>query len=155
MTRTHVVEVSRTIDAPVERAWSVITDHDLYGRLAPNLRGVQAMTPNGPGLERRCVDSLGRGWNESCTLWDEGRRFAVEVDTSDYPYPLEIMRGMWWVEPVDAHHSRAGMRFEFAARPGLWGRFFVAIMRVAFRPVVGRILRGWQREASRQKQGTR
>ena len=99
----------------------------------------------GAGTQRRCYDTLGRGWNETCTLWDEGRQFAVDVDTSDYPYPLRTMRGRWAVEP-DGDRSTVSMDFEFVPRSGVLGGVFVATMLLAFKPVVRRILRGWERE---------
>jgi hypothetical protein len=142
------IDISRVIDASAQRAWKTITDHELYGRVAPNLARVEALTADGPGLERRCYDSFGRGWSETCTLWDEGHQFAVEVDTSDYPYPLAMMRGTWWAEPVDERRTRVGMRFQFQPRPGLRGRLFAVVMQVAFRPVIRRIIRGWEREVA-------
>jgi hypothetical protein len=65
-------------------------------------------------------------WQETCTLWDDGRRFAVDVDTSDYPYPLRLMRGLWQVDP-DPSGSQVTMRFAYQATPsvrgGLFGRY--------------------------------
>ena len=52
----------------------------------------------GEPLRRRCTNTTGQDWQETCTVWDEGRRFAVDVDTSDYPYPLRLMRGLWQVD---------------------------------------------------------
>jgi len=139
----EAIAISTDVDAPAERAWAVVTDHELYGRLAPNLGRVEVTTTNGPDLARRCTNRRGRGWRESCTLWDDGRRFAVAVDTSDYPYPLQVMKGSWSVDPIAAARSRLGMTFLFQPRPGLRGRLFVWVMHAAFPVVLPRILRGW------------
>lgn len=139
----EAMAISTEVDALAERAWVVVTDHELYGRLAPNLGRVELTTTNGPDLARRCTDRKGRGWNESCTLWDDGRRFAVAVDTSDYPYPLQVVRGSWWVDPISGARCRLGMTFLFQPRPGLRGRLFVWAMHAAFPLTVRRILRGW------------
>jgi len=139
------IHVEQRLDAPASAVWPLLTDHDLYGRLAPNLSRVEVLGGEGVGMQRRCYDTLGRGWNETCTLWDEGREFAVDVDTSDYPYPLHTMRGRWAVEP-DGDRSTVSMDFELIPRPGLLGGVFVATMLVVFKPVVRRILRGWERE---------
>lgn len=139
------VHVERRLAAPASDVWPLLTDHDLYGRLAPNLSRVEVLGGEGAGMQRRCYDTLGRGWNETCTLWDEGRQFAVDVDTSDYPYPLHTMRGRWEVEP-DGDRSMVSMDFELVPRPGVLGGVFVATMLVVFKPVVRRILRGWERE---------
>ena len=138
------VDVRRRVAAPASTVWPVITDHALYGRLAPNLSRVEVAAGEGLGMTRRCYDAVGRGWTETCTLWDEGREYGVEVDTSDYPYPLEVMRGRWSVEP-DGEGSIITMHFEFAPRPGPVGATFAAAMRLLFRPVVARIMRGWDR----------
>lgn len=87
------VRVQHHVDAPVSAVWPLLTDHDLYGRLAPNLSRVEVVHGDGDGMQRRCYNTGGRGWNETCTLWDDGHEFAVEVDTADYPYPLAAMRG--------------------------------------------------------------
>jgi hypothetical protein len=139
----EAITIAAEVDASAERAWAVVTDHELYGRLAPNLGRVDLTTTNGPELARRCTDNRGRGWSESCTLWDEGRRFAVAVDTSDYPYPLRTMRGSWSVDRLGPARSRLGMTFLFQPRPGLRGRIFVWAMHAAFPVVLRRILRGW------------
>jgi hypothetical protein len=40
---------------------------------------------------RRCYDGRGRGWDEVCTLWEEGRRYQMRVRTETYPFPLRQM----------------------------------------------------------------
>lgn len=137
------VDVSRHVNAPASSVWPLLTDHALYGRLAPNLSSVEILEGEGVGMRRRCHDTLGRGWNETCTVWEEGRRFAVAVDTSDYPYPLATMQGRWAVEP-GAEGSVITMRFEFTPRPGPAGGLFAIVMLAAFRPVLHRIMRGWE-----------
>jgi hypothetical protein len=52
------------------------------------------------------------GWNETCVLWQENRRYSYRVDTSDYPYPLRYMQGTWEVEPV-AGGTLITMRFDY------------------------------------------
>lgn len=98
-------------------------------------------------MRRRCHDTRGRGWNETCTLWEEGHAFAVEVDTSDYPYPLIAMRGRWAVEPR-GDRSAVSMTFEFTPKPGLAGGSFAVVMLVTLRPVLRRIVRGWEHKVA-------
>lgn len=140
----EAITASIDVAAPPHRAWAVVTDHELYGRLAPNLGRVEPTTPNGPDLARRCTNRRGQSWSESCTLWDDGHRFAVAVDTSDYPYPLQTVRGSWSVDRLAAGGSRLAMTFLFQPRPGLRGRLFAWAMHAAFPLVVRRILRGWR-----------
>ncbi len=139
----EVVEESRVFSAAPELVWPLLTDHDLYGRLAPSLSRVEVISEPGQALRRRCTNNSGKGWEESCTLWDEGRRFAVEVDTSDYPYPLRMMRGLWQVEPHPTG-SLATMRFAYKANQTVTGGLFAVAFRTLFPAVLARIFHGWQ-----------
>lgn len=142
----EVAHIERTIEASVRDAWLVVTDHELYGRLASNLSRVHAHTGNGPGLQRSCANRGGRQWNESCTLWRDDDRFEVEVDTSDYPYPLAEVRGAWSVRAVDPNRTTVAIDFRFQPQATLRGRAFAAVMSAGIPLVVRRILTGWERE---------
>ncbi len=140
---TEVCHIEATIDTSPAAAWSVLTDHELYGRLAPNLSAVSATGPNGPDLTRTCANRRGEEWHETCTVWHEGRQYDVAVDTSNYPYPFTEMRGSWWTS--DAVPTRVGMDFRYRPRPGLRGRVFATAMQAGFPLVLRRITRGWRR----------
>lgn len=146
----EVVHAERVVPGDLGTAWQVITDHGLYGRLAPNLSHVQATAANGPDLQRRCASRSGREWHETCTLWDEGHRYEITVDTTNYPYPLAVMRGGWAVEAAEPGHVRLVMDFYYQPNRGLAGRSFAATMQLAFPPVLRRIFNGWQAEISRR-----
>ena len=141
-----IIEASRHIPVPPHRIWPLLTDHQLYGRLAPNLSKVEVISQPGETLRRRCTSTNGQHWQETCTLWDEGRRFAVEVDTSAYPYPITVMRGLWQVDP-HPQGSTITMRFALQATPTIRGGLFVLFMRLMFGPALARIFNGWEREA--------
>jgi hypothetical protein len=104
-------------------------------------------------LRRRCTSTGGAAWEETCTLWDDGRRFAVEVDTTDYPYPLAVMRGLW---QVDRHSggSLVTMRFAYQAEPSIAGGLFAMAFRLLYRPVLARIFTGWQANLDHRVFGT-
>ena len=148
----QVIEITRTLDASAETLWASVIDHETYGRIAPNLSKVEATGPNGPDLTRRCWDTRGRHWDESCVAWDEGHSFAVEVDTAaeDYPYPLRTLAGSWTVEPVDTTHASVTVRFELRPKPGPAGAAFTLAMTAAARPLVRRITNAWQDVANRR-----
>jgi hypothetical protein len=139
----EVVEAVRSLAAPPDRVWPLLTNHDLYGRLAPNLRSVHVISDPGQPLRRRCTSSAGAAWEETCTLWDVGYRFAVDVDTATYPNPLVLMRGLWQVDPHGAG-SRVTMRFTYQARPSTWGGLFAIALGPLFGPALRRIFDGWQ-----------
>jgi Polyketide cyclase / dehydrase and lipid transport len=138
----EVMEAHRRFAAAPDVAWPLLTDHNLYGRLAPNLRSVQVISDPGQPLRRQCTNTAGPTWQESCTLWDDGHRFAVEVDTTAYPYPLLMLRGLWQVDP-DPDGSRVTMRFAFRAQSSVQGGLFAIALRILFKPVLKRILDGW------------
>lgn len=95
--------MDRTVDAPAAVVWDVITDHDLYAEAAPNLSSVEVVDGDGEGMIRRCVDTGGNEWLESCTRWEDGQVFAVavDVDNSDFHRPLfDRFEGEWRLEEV-------------------------------------------------------
>lgn len=144
----EVVHIERRIASDVDTAWQVVTDHELYGRLAPNLSSVHATNEGGPELARTCTNRRGEQWHETCTLWDDRHRYEVTVDTANYPYPLAVMRGAWYVEPDQPGHVRVGMDFVFQPQRGARGRTFAVAMQAAFPFILRRIIRGWRHETS-------
>ena len=145
---TEVCHVEAAIDATPAIAWSVITDHELYGRLAPNLSRVSPTASDGPGLTRTCANRGGDEWSETGTVWDEGHQYDIAVDTSSYPYPLAEMRGSWSAGATSP--TVVSMDFRYRPHPGIRGRLFAAAMQGACPLVLGRIIRGWRRAASEQ-----
>ncbi len=144
----EILEFTRPSASSMAELWPVMTDHGLYGKLALNLKAVESITPDGPGFERVCTDSRGRTWSETCTLWEVGRRFDIDVDISDYPYPLQTVQGSWRVDPGQQSQSEIGMRFAIQPNPGLYGRLFVPSMHLTFTPILKHIASGWQKAAS-------
>ena len=142
----EVAHVERTVRGGWEVAWAVVTDHELYGRLAPNLSGVHVLSGTGAGMVRVCSNNGGEEWSETCTVWDEGERFEVNVRTERCPYPLAVMRGSWWVHPETPGTSLVGMDFWYQPLTGLKGRVFAAVIQAGFPLVLGRIVRGWEHE---------
>lgn len=142
----EIIEIARTIPAAPPIVWQLITDHDLYGRLAPNLHTVEVISAPGEPLQRRCTAASGDSWEETCSLWDDGRRYAVDIDTTSYPYPLASMHGLWQVDPAPAG-SRVTMRFAYRAQPSIRGGLYVLAARPVFPLALRRILTGWRRLA--------
>ena len=141
----------RHVDAPAEVVWPVVADHVGYADAAPNLSKVEVLEGRGLGMRRRCHDARGRGWSETCTLWEEGSRYRFEVDTAapDYPYPLDSLSGTWAVEPAGGG-SVVSMRFDFEPRYGLLGRALAFAIRPEIRYTVRRLFDNWEREIARR-----
>ncbi|NNE96363.1 MAG: hypothetical protein HKN24_10075 [Acidimicrobiales bacterium] len=146
----EVVHYQRRLPVEPGQLWPVMTDHELYAELALNLSSAEGLTPNGPGLRRTCSDGAGRSWSETCTLWDEGRRYDIEVETDadGYPYPLLTLEGSWAVDSADHGGSTVAMRFALQPTPGLKGRMSIPLMHALFGPILARIARGWGRAAA-------
>lgn len=122
--------MDRTVDAPVAVVWDVITDHDLYAEAAPNLSTVEIVEGDGEGMVRRCVDTDGNEWLESCTHWEAGRGFGVTVDVDDSDFHRTLFtsfEGEWRLSQ-DVDGVRITIAFDFEPRYGPFGvlvsRFF-------------------------------
>ena len=137
---------SREVAAPPEQVWPVISDHEGYADVADNLSRVEVVTGEGLGMARRCYDTKGRGWNETCVLWDEGHAYSFEVDTSDYPFPLREVRGTWGVEPAGSGSgSTITMSFDIVAKYGAPGRLLMGLaLRLMFGALCERLLDKWE-----------
>jgi len=146
--RSRLETVRRNVDlaAPAAIAWEVVSDHELYGRLAPNLSAVHVLSDSDHG-QRRCVARSGESWTESCDVFPDDRRYEVNVDTSDYPYPLVSMAAVFRVDEIDEQHCRASAVFRYERRPTVRGALLAAGMPTAFAVIMRRITNGWAIEA--------
>jgi len=138
-------QISRDVAAAPDVVWPVVSDVAGYGDVAPNISRVEILQGTRENLERRCYDLKGRGWNERCTFWDEGRAFAMEVDTQapDYPYPFKSLRGTWRIIPVGTG-SRIEMQFDFRVKYGPLGWILAGLMRPALNRICGQLMDNWE-----------
>lgn len=138
---------SRTVSGPVGVAWEVVSDMAAFGDAAPGLSKAEVVEGHGEGMRRRCYDSRGRGWEEVCTVWEEGRRYAMRVKTETYPFPLRQMfrsfNGAWEVEP-GAAGTLVTMRYE--AEFSRLGSALRPLIRRMFARQCEAMLDNWQRE---------
>ncbi len=124
-------QTTRHVSAPRSDTWAVLSDLNGWGDHAPNLSKTEVVAGSQAGAIRRCYNNAGKGWNETCTLWQPGRRYVMEVDTSDYPYPLSVMRGTFDVDDA-ADGSIIRLRFDYKVKGGPAGRVLGLLMRPAF-----------------------
>lgn len=140
--------IDRTVDAPAAVVWDVVTDHDLYAAVAPNLRTVEVLEGEGAGLVRRCVDTNGNEWTESCTRWEDGRAFAVAVDVEHSDFHRRLFsrfEGEWRVTPRP-EGVRITIQFGFEPRYGPVGVLITKFFAYRGPPMVETILDGWEAE---------
>lgn len=140
-------EIDRYIGAARAHTWEVLSDLDGWGAHAPNLSKTEVIDGAGEGAVRRCYNNAGKGWSETCTLWQPGRRYVMEVDTSDYPYPMRVMRGTFSVAD-EGRGSRVKLRFDYQFKYGPLGALAGVLARPAFGRVCRRLLASIEAEAT-------
>lgn len=121
---TLTFERSLIIAAPVADVWAIVADLDGYARHTASLAETTVVSGAGEEARRRCVDTAGNAWEETCTVWSPEQSYTIEVDVSTYPAKYRALfrsfAGTWSVEPVD-EGTRVTIRFEAELRrlPGL------------------------------------
>lgn len=142
--------IERLVEAPKEMVWRMVSDVVEYAEIAPNLSKAVIEEGNGLGMRRRCWDTRGGTWAEQCVLWQEGHQYAMEVDTSDYPYPLTKMRGTWAVEE-QSQGTLIKMQFDYEWKYGRLGALLFYPLQRGFGPICEKLLDNWE-EKIRQAQ---
>lgn len=76
-------------------------------------------------MVRVCRDDQGGEWAETCTLWDDGHRYRMDVDVDSYPAYYRMLLAAfsqtWTVEPAaDGTHVR--LEFDGRVKLGIIGR---------------------------------
>lgn len=107
------VAVERTIAAPPERVWSMLSDVSRMGEWSPETTGCEwRKGASGPavGARFRGRNELGkRSWKTDCVVTDAepGRAFAFEVKAG----PIGIARWEYRIEQTDDGGSRVEERW--------------------------------------------
>jgi ribosome-associated toxin RatA of RatAB toxin-antitoxin module len=71
----------------------------------------------------------------------------MEVDTTDYPYPMTLMRGTFSVDDEN-HGSRVRLRFDYQFKYGAFGLLMGVLSRPMFRRTCKRLLDSIENEAT-------
>lgn len=140
-----LARVSRTVDAPRDVVWQVMTDHPRYADVADNISKVEVVAGNGEGMQRRCYGLKGENWLETCHLYDDGHAFGFRIHTEaeDYPYPISQLSGEWSVVPMD-QGSRFTIDIEATPKGNLLARtLFKAVAKRQFRKVLADLADAW------------
>jgi hypothetical protein len=138
--------IDRYIDAPRSQTWEVLSDLGGWGELAPNLSKTEVVDGAAQGAVRRCYDNAGKSWRETCTLWQPGRRYVMDVDTSDYPYPITLMRGTFSVDD-EGSGTRVRLQFDYRFKYGPLGRLAGILARPMFARTCRRLLKRIEAES--------
>lgn len=142
------VKAARRVDHPADRVWEILSDHAGYAQVAPTISQVEVLTGTGEGMIRRCTDNQERGWTESCNLWEESRRFQMDVDTATYPRRLRLLfsrfQGEWAVEPA-GQDSEIILSFQGTLRWGPLGRILQPSLETQGQRLAEEVLDGYEK----------
>ena len=142
----------RTVKATKASVWKVISDVANYHEVAPNVDDVKIISGEGKGMVRSC--SHGKdSWTESCSLWEEEKEYAFEVNTDapDYPYPFKYLKGNWKVEAIDNSQTRVIMLFEFEYKRKFQNWLLHPILKGKFSKTAEDLLDNWQRQIENEQ----
>ncbi|WP_299475971.1 SRPBCC family protein [uncultured Roseibium sp.] len=147
-----LASVSRTVAAPKDVVWKVMTDHPRYADVADNISKVEIVAGNGEGMQRRCYGLKGENWLETCDLFDEGHAFGFRIHTEadDYPYPISKLHGEWSVVPMEE-----GSKFTIDIEATPKGNFltrtlFKAAAKRQFKKVLADLADAWAARMERE-----
>lgn len=136
----------RTVNAPLDLVWDVITDHALYAEVAPNLATVEVVEGEGSSLVRRCVDTDSNEWTESCTHWRPGESFAVAVDVESSGFHRRLFTrfdGEWAVEE-GPNGITITIRFRYEPRYGPLGKLISWYFATRGPPIIEALFDNWE-----------
>lgn len=142
------LQVQRIIAAPVARVWAAVADAGDYDRFAAGIADTTVEGARGAGMVRVCTDDRGGQWSERCTMWEEGVRYRMTVDTDSYPLYyrmlLQDFAQTWTVEPTTKGGTRVTLTFDGAVKLGVIG--WLAMRILGNRRRLAAILAAYDRE---------
>ncbi len=86
-----VYEINRNIKAHTDVIWNVLSNHDAFTEIAPDIIKVETVSGEKVGMIRRLHHKSGKVWEEKCTAWEDNHYYTMEVDTTSYPLPVKKM----------------------------------------------------------------
>jgi len=141
----------RTINATKENVWKVISDVSNYHKVAPNIDEVKVVSGRREGMVRSC--SHGKdSWTETCSLWEEEKEYAFQVNTaaSDYPYPFKFLKGNWKVEEIESLQTKVVMIFEFEYKKKFQDWLLHPLLKEKFGKTAEKLLDNWQNQIEKK-----
>jgi len=138
--------IERSIAAPLEQVWQVVSNLEDYALYAPNINTSEILSGNGVGMIRQCSSKEGC-WQEVCTQWKEYASYSFDVQTQskDYPYPFKTLQAQWTVESNDSNTTTIRMNFEVEFKNKLFGWMIFPIMKIKYSSICEKLLYNWQK----------
>lgn len=144
--------VTRSVNAPLQVVWDVMTDHPAYADVASNIAKVEVLSGDGLGMKRRCFGPEGENWQETCDFFvpRQAYGFQIHTEADDYPYPISELSGKWSVKPLD---TGAEFCIQITAKPkgNLLTRFiFSVVAKQQFKAVLIDLADAWAARMERE-----
>ena len=117
------INLQRKIKAQPDVVWRVISDLAAFAEVAPHVSKVEMLEGQKATARRRLHGDSGFTWTERCVMWDEGRAYAMEVDSSDSAYPFRTMHRRFEIEQ-QSDSVVLRMHYEYETKYGLFGRIW-------------------------------
>jgi CBS domain-containing protein len=86
-----VYEMQRKIKAHPEVVWKVISDHEGFIDVAPDISKIETISGEKRERKHRLYHKSGMIWEEECIEWKEKSSYTMKVDTRNYPLPVKKM----------------------------------------------------------------
>ena len=143
------VQVTKEIQLPAEKAWSLLDDFGGIQNFHPLVResGIVGERPTGEGAERFCDFGKGNRIRERITDYASGERMTIAItDTSKFP--LKEAVATLSVEPRGDDRSAVTFDFDFEPKfgPGPLGWILGnTVMAAQFRRVLESVIDGLER----------
>jgi uncharacterized protein YndB with AHSA1/START domain len=123
-TSRTTVHAQRVIAAPPARVWAAVADVADYARFTSTIAATELVSGAGEGMVRACTDERGGRWSETCTLWDEGRRYTMTVNVGTYPLYYRVLlhelTQTWSLKPT-AQGTLVSLTFDARLKLGVIG----------------------------------
>lgn len=150
---THHVEIEVVADAPADALWNVVRDLGSIADYSDGLKSSAMLvgTRAEVGAVRRCVDTSGRAWNESCTVVEPGHSLVLDFDAQapGFPFPFRAITGGWVLEPAGAT-TIVRLWWDLTPERGLKGDLIVAAMAATAPRGMRRLVAKMAEEARRE-----
>jgi len=139
------LSIMRTVNAPLDSVWEVVSDVDGYARYAPNIDTSRIVSGDGVGMVRECSSKEGR-WQELCTHWQDREfyQFQIQTQAKDYPFPFKWLQGKWSVEAQADDQTVIRMVFDFEFSNRIAGWFIYPLMKIKYMAICEELLDNWQ-----------
>ena len=115
-----VFEIQRSIKAHADVIWKVITDHQSFTEISPDITRIETVSGEKLGIVNRIVHKSGKVWQEKCIDWQELSSYTMQVISGDYPLPVTKMQRTFSMEE-GPNNVLLKLKYKYSPRYGPFG----------------------------------